>query len=720
MWEDELTKKIFFVMMFLLCNVFCLPSFASGDENGTIGTVPYEYNESSKELRFFSGTLPSDLSIDWDGGFKNNVEKVIFEGEVNTSGSTAELFSGYSNLKKIEGIEKLDTSGVTSMKSMFFECYSLKELDVSGFDTSSVTDMSGMFYSCVFLNGLDVSNFETATVTNMEAMFYNCNAIKTLDLGSFETLEVTNMSYMFSSCVSLKELNITSFDTSKVTDMSYMFSSCYDLGSIDLKNFNTELVTDMSYMFSSCNKLSYINTVGFDTKNVTTMYAMFIGCNSLTELDVSDFDTSNVTDMGYLFSGCSSLENLDVSGFKTANVTNMKSMFSRCSSVKKLDVSNFNTEQVTSMNGMFSVCSALNSLDLSSFNSHNVNDMSDMLFALTNLKELSLGPHLKSLNNTKLPSLDKMNGFDNDLYTGKWQSVGNGTVLEPRGDQTVTSEELMGGYDGTYPDTYVWQKKEQKARLDIRFDLDGGRAPNDKSNIFDDTSTISDYASGETIPDSEFAFFEDVIPLKDGYAFKGFTYKVFDSSDNITYDSGDELWNNSGFEGFDVDKYAYIVFKATWQKEEKKAKLGIRFDLNGGTAPIDKPNVFQDTETMKAYKAGQNVTSEEFAFIFDVLPLKEGYQFLGWNFKVYDVHDKVTYDGNDVLWTKEKAFIDVDLATDSYIVFTAKWEETVDTLPVKEKLPATGTNDATGHILKSLFILYLGAFLYLKARLKIN
>lgn len=41
-----------------------------------------------------------------------------------------------------------NTSGVTSMRSMFSGCKSLTSLDLSKFDTSRVTDMGYMFYGC--------------------------------------------------------------------------------------------------------------------------------------------------------------------------------------------------------------------------------------------------------------------------------------------------------------------------------------------------------------------------------------------------------------------------------------------------------------------------------------------------------------------------------------------------------------------------------------------
>ena len=61
------------------------------------------------------------------------------------------------------------------MRSMFFGCSSLKELNLSNFNTNNVTDMGFMFSGCSSLKELNLSNFNTNNVTNMEYMFYGCS-----------------------------------------------------------------------------------------------------------------------------------------------------------------------------------------------------------------------------------------------------------------------------------------------------------------------------------------------------------------------------------------------------------------------------------------------------------------------------------------------------------------------------------------------------------------
>lgn len=53
--------------------------------------------------------------------------------------STAYWFHGCTKLQSIQGLEYLNTSKVTDMTCMFFNCEKLSNLDLSNFDTGNVT-----------------------------------------------------------------------------------------------------------------------------------------------------------------------------------------------------------------------------------------------------------------------------------------------------------------------------------------------------------------------------------------------------------------------------------------------------------------------------------------------------------------------------------------------------------------------------------------------------
>jgi len=288
------------------------------------------------------------------------------------------MFTQSKGLESLVFNNMVDTSSVTNMGYMFYNCSVLSELDVSSWDTGNVNYMSDMFHYCTGLSTLDVSSWDTGSVNYMSDMFHYCAGLSILDVSGWDTSSVTDMSYMFSGCSGLSTLDLSGWDTSSVTDASSMFSGCSGLSELDLSNFDTGSVTDMSYMFAGCGGLSTLDLSGWDTSSVTNMSDMFSGCSGLSELDVSNFDTGSVTNMGHMFSSCRGLSTLDVSGFDTSSVTYMSLMFSGCSGLSTLDVSSFDTSSVTFMNYMFSGCSGLSTLDLSNFNTSSVEDMNYM------------------------------------------------------------------------------------------------------------------------------------------------------------------------------------------------------------------------------------------------------------------------------------------------------------------------------------------------------
>ena len=218
--------------------------------------------------------------------------------------------------------------GIASPEYVRFDNYTGTSLDLSWLDTSNMTDMNRMFYDCEKVTSLDVSSFNTSKVTNMSNMFYGCRSLTSLDVSHFNTSNVTNMYNMFSTLYyGLSSLDLSNFDTSKVTNMSNMFSYCRGLKTPNISNFNTSNVTNMEYMFYDCSGLSNIDVSSFDTSNVTNMGNMFASCDGLRNLDLSNFNTSNVTDMNNMFSYSDNLTSVDLSSFDTSNVTNMHYLF---------------------------------------------------------------------------------------------------------------------------------------------------------------------------------------------------------------------------------------------------------------------------------------------------------------------------------------------------------------------------------------------------------
>ena len=299
--------------------------------------------------------------------------------------------------------------------------YDVKDQEVTitgleNLETGLVTDMHAMFKACK-VQQLNLNTFDTSKVTSLEYMFYNCTNLETLDLNNFDTSNVTTLFGTFQGCTNLKTLEVSNWNTSKVVGMGEQdgywayggtFQGCSSLTELDLSGWNTSNVKGMGNMFRGCSTLTELNVSNFNTENAISMYGMFWGCNKLQKLNVSNFDTSNVTtSLGYMFSGCSNLTELDVSNFDTSHVTDMRFMFNNCSSLTTLDVSNFNTDKVTNMWHLFWECSSLETLNISNFNIQNVTDWTNMFLNVPTTIQITTN------QNTKDWILDKFPNYTN-------------------------------------------------------------------------------------------------------------------------------------------------------------------------------------------------------------------------------------------------------------------------------------------------------------------
>lgn len=223
-----------------------------------------------------------------------------------------------------------------SCNSWFMECEKLEAIDgIENLNTSKVTDMWNMFYNCKSLTSLDLKTFDTHNVLSMSYMFFGCNNLTYLNVSSFDTSNVGNMMWMFAGCWKLTNLSVSNFDMHSVRTMLGMFSSCKGLTHIDVSKFNTENVKSMQAVFQSCEKLTSLDLSGFNTSKVKDIACMFASCKSLTSLDLSNFDTQLVTQSTSLFYGCQKLEAIYLGDkFSLEGLSKLEAsdyMFSNCS-----------------------------------------------------------------------------------------------------------------------------------------------------------------------------------------------------------------------------------------------------------------------------------------------------------------------------------------------------------------------------------------------------
>ena len=161
------------------------------------------------------GWTDEDIAYYQENGVNWNEEddewhKVTEDNKALYGVLTADNISTYK--ERIVYLPKIDTSGVTNMREMFQNCYSLTS--IPKLDTSSAMYMSYMFSGCFSLTSIPM--LDTSKVTETAWTFQNCYSLTTIPM----------------------------LDTSKVTVTARAFQNCYSLTHANLKN--VQLACDLS------------------------------------------------------------------------------------------------------------------------------------------------------------------------------------------------------------------------------------------------------------------------------------------------------------------------------------------------------------------------------------------------------------------------------------------------------------------------------------------
>ena len=366
---------------------------------GTVDKGSYVvYSEADNTLTFKYGEIPasgdgstvysipsSSYEPEWISDHASDIKKVVFDESFAVVGPTKCYcwFNDCSALTDIQGIQNLNTTEVTNMGYMFYNCSNLTSLDLSGFDTQRVSEMNSMFFGCSKLTTIFVSadKFVVENVTQSDNMFSFCDKLS--GAISYDD-QKTNKEYA----------NCTTGYFTNIADKDYfMHHAVYNSGakSLTFKYGNKNRVADgiMTYELNTGNtepgwkektdikvvtfeesfkdarpeschawlkglsSLSAINNIEYlNTEECTDMAEMFSGCSTITKLDLRTFDTRKVTDMSAMFSGCGSLTKIDVTGlFDVANVTSSEGMFTGCTSLKGVIAFDENHVDKTYANG---------------------------------------------------------------------------------------------------------------------------------------------------------------------------------------------------------------------------------------------------------------------------------------------------------------------------------------------------------------------------------
>lgn len=293
---------------------------------------------------------------------------------------------------------EIRTNGGTNYNNLFRD-YNGTSLDIGNWDTSKVTNMESMFYNCSNLTSLDIGNWDVRNVESLYNFFYDCKKLEVVDMSNWETNNLENTSGLFSNCISLHtvKLNNCSRDTIErllgdgwsypegdingqtrklyVTESNVESMSPPNDWEFVNKDTN-EVIAQIELLYDQDSKEFRENR---EIEEVTTMVTnrhtdlsgMFQECENLRTINnIAEWNTSNVREMHNMFENCRSLESLTLDGkyWNTSKVENVEHMFFGCENLRTLDLSNFDLSNTDSTNWMFRDCNRLHTLRLDNCN----------------------------------------------------------------------------------------------------------------------------------------------------------------------------------------------------------------------------------------------------------------------------------------------------------------------------------------------------------------
>ena len=193
-------------------------------------------------------------------GEGNNLPK-----EVKVNYKKLDRIDHYYNFEEDINIVELKWDNQPKCNNMFQYMNTLISVDFSEFDSSGITDMSKMFYQCTNLEKVNFGNyFKTESVETMQEMFSYCEKLKTLDLSMFKTTSLKNIGDMFLSMKSLVSLDLSNFDISLVTNFQNLVYGNEKLVYLNLRSFEekSENINIANFVSENVKNLIYcIDTV---------------------------------------------------------------------------------------------------------------------------------------------------------------------------------------------------------------------------------------------------------------------------------------------------------------------------------------------------------------------------------------------------------------------------------------------------------------------------
>jgi surface protein len=258
--------------------------------------VSYKYKGTASLLPTFDKTFDYRIidSKDASGYTDRKIvanyipERISFQAKSNLLElkyiHSSRLTTGYGmfyNCSSLTYVNMPFVTYVTTMEGMFNNCKKLKRIEgVEKWNTTRNNNWGSTFGNNNVLTNLDIRNFIVLDAHALGATFRGCYAspVENFDFSKWRVPNVQYLSGTFDGLKHVKELNLSGFRVENVSTFQTMFNNCTGLERVDLSNWK---MTQEHY-----------NWQGNGAAEVTTLTVagMFQGCSNLVDVKLLNTD----------------------------------------------------------------------------------------------------------------------------------------------------------------------------------------------------------------------------------------------------------------------------------------------------------------------------------------------------------------------------------------------------------------------------------------------
>lgn len=125
---------------------------------------------------------------------------IFLESVIMSLDSMTSMNSMFSGCMSLENVAIVVTNKMTTLRQAFKSCLSLRFIDVSSWDTSNVTQFQNLFDSCYSLRRINgINSLNTKKVTNMNLVFASCFMLGDVDISNWSYDALSSNQKMFAS-----------------------------------------------------------------------------------------------------------------------------------------------------------------------------------------------------------------------------------------------------------------------------------------------------------------------------------------------------------------------------------------------------------------------------------------------------------------------------------------------------------------------------------------